>query len=215
MVSGRTAVRTAGELALTAGLLLLLFVAWETWGKAALYQNAQNVLEQRIDADWRRDDAPPPSIEPAVGEPINRLHVPRLGLTLVVVEGIALDALANGPGRYPASQLPGQVGNFAVAGHRSPGIFWNLDQLAPDDALVVETRDRWFVYRVSEQKVVLPTAIDEVAPVPGDPDATPATAMITLTTCHPKWDNYQRLVVHGTLASTSDKRAGRPAELGG
>ncbi|WP_156213111.1 class E sortase [Lentzea aerocolonigenes] len=219
MVSGRTAVRTFGELAMTIGLVLLLFVAWETWGKAGQYQRAQDDLTHQVEQDWHRDPPPPGTAQedevPVAGQPMAVLHVPRLGLKLVVVEGVTLSALTKGPGHYPSSQLPGQAGNFAVAGHRSPGIFWDLDDVVEGDVVVVETRSRWFTYRVSEQKIVAPTAIEEIAPVPDRPDAEPDAARITLTTCNPKWDNYQRLVVHGVLSTVLDKANGRPAELGG
>ena len=54
-----------------------------------------------------------------------------------------------------------------------------------------------------------------VAPVPGKPRAKPKKAMLTLTTCNPKFDNYQRLIVHAQLESSQPRSAGRPAVLGG
>ena len=71
------------------------------------------------------------------------------------------------------------------------------------------------MYRVTSLEVVLPTAIDVVAPVPGHPGATPTEAMLTLTTCNPKWDNYQRLIMHAKFERSRARSAGRPAELGG
>jgi sortase (surface protein transpeptidase) len=57
--------------------------------------------------------------------------------------------------------------------------------------------------------------VEVVAPVPGQPGVEPSEAMLTLTTCNPKWDNYQRLVVHATLVDQQPQSAGRPAALGG
>jgi sortase A len=64
-------------------------------------------------------------------------------------------------------------------------------------------------------EIVHPNAVEVVAPVPGRPGAAPTNAMLTLTTCNPKWDNYQRLVVHAEMVRSQPRSAGLPAELGG
>jgi LPXTG-site transpeptidase (sortase) family protein len=133
----------------------------------------------------------------------------------VVVQGVRPGDIRYAPGHYPDTAMPGQVGNFSVAGHRIGSIFWDLDKLRVDDPIVVETAQVWYVYKVSETEVVLPTAVQVVAPVPNKPGAKATTAMLTLTTCNPKFHNYQRLVVHGKLARTQPRSAGRPAEIGG
>jgi sortase A len=92
--------------------------------------------------------------------------------------------------------MPGEVGNFSVAGHRIPAIFWDLDILRPGDVIEVQTRDDTFTYHVTSTEIVKPSAVAVVAPVPDYPGETPTEAMLTLTTCNPKWDNYQRLIVH-------------------
>jgi sortase A len=124
--------------------------------------------------------------------------------------------LAYAPGHYPDSALPGQIGNFSVAGHRSPAIFWDLDKVRVGDAVIVETKDMYYVYNVTENVIVLPTAVDAVAPVPGSPGKAPTEAMLTLTTCNPKWDNYQRMIVHAKLDpdKSQPRTAGAPPELG-
>jgi sortase A len=103
-----------------------------------------------------------------------------------------------------------------MAGHRSPAIFWDLDRVAPGDSIVVETRSTWYIYKATANKIVKPTATEVVAPVPGHPGARPTRAMLTLTTCNPKWDNTQRLIVHAQLVRHVARTGkGRPAELGG
>ena len=82
------------------------------------------------------------------------------------------------------------------------------------DMLVVETRDEWYVYRVYNTEIVSPHAVEVVDAVPHQPGAKPTKALITLTTCNPKWDNYQRLIVHGELMRQQTRAQGRPAELG-
>ena len=144
-----TAIRTVGELMITFGLVLLLFAAYEVWGKAAIVGAHQEQLDQQLSQEWA---VPPPAADPTVGpsaEPaaqapppgwaIARLHIPRLGKHWVVVEGVDLSDIKYAPGHYPSSAAPGAVGNFAVAGHRSPAIFWDLDKMRTGDPVVVET----------------------------------------------------------------------------
>src|SRR5439155_7588238 len=107
-------------------------------------------------------------------------------------------------------------GNFSVAGHRIPAIFWDLDRLKPGDPVVVETRERWFVYRVSSVEVVSLHAIQVVAPVRDHPGVAPRQdqKFLTMTTCNPKYNNYQRLVVHATLDRDLPRSGPKPPEPG-
>jgi sortase A len=114
--------------------------------------------------------------------------------------------------------MPGQIGNFSVAGHRIKKIFWRLDELAPGDVIGVETRTNWYIYRVTGHEIVKPSAVEVVAPVPDRPGRKPTKALLTLTTCNPKFNNYQRLIVHAELVDTVKRDpalpdAGKPAEL--
>ncbi|MDM4721631.1 class E sortase [Micromonospora sp. WMMA1363] len=223
----RAGVRVAGELLITFGLVVLLFAGYEIWGKSAIVDAHQNDLSQQLAEAWEPSDDPtvspspraststpakPPT--PVQGRPIAGLYIPKLDKNWVVVEGIGQKDIRYAPGHYPSSARPGKVGNFAVAGHRNRATFWRLDELDAGDVVVVEDRDNWYVYRVTRSHVVKPTQVEVVAPVPGKPGARPTTAMLTLTTCNPKFDNYERLIIHATLTSTQAKSAGRPAELG-
>lgn len=216
-----TAVRVSGELLVTLGLVILLFAGYEIWGKSAIVDAHQSDLGQQLEQVWGPTGdptvAPSPSASPAppaAGTPIAGLYIPRLGKNWVVVEGVSQKDIRYAPGHYPTTAMPGEVGNFAVAGHRNRATFWRLDELRPGDAIVVETRDQWYVYHVTESRIVKPSQVEVVAPVPGDPEATPTKQMLTLTTCHPKFDNYQRLIVHAEMQRVQDKSTGRPAELG-
>jgi sortase A len=142
------------------------------------------------------------------------MYIPRLGKEWVVVEGVRPADIKAAPGHYPESALPGQDGNFAVAGHRMPTVWWDLDKMRNGDPIVVETAGRWIVYSVYKVHIVLPTEVGVVAPNPDNPQADSGTReLITLTTCNPKWDNYERLVVHGEVTREQPKSAGRPVEL--
>ena len=134
--------------------------------------------------------------QPAIGDPVATLRW--RNYEFVVVEGVGSDQLAFGPGRYPTTAMPGKPGNFAMAGHRvSYGApFHDLDMLEPGDRVGVENRaGRLFVYRVVESTVVDP---NETWVIGRDPLGT-NQPMLTMTTCHPKLSDRQRLVVWATL----------------
>lgn len=220
----RRAVHTAGELMITFGLILLLFASYEIWGKAAIVNSHQSDLDAALEQEW--GDEGPPTVEdpeapdvtplaPPPGGSIARMYIPRLDKQWVVVEGVKPRDIRFAPGHYPRSAMPGKVGNFAVAGHRSPAIFWDLDKMRRGDPIVVETRGQYFVYLVTAVKIVKPNQVEVVAPVPGQPGKTPTERMLTLTTCNPKWDNYERLIVHAKLADSRPRSDGPPPELGG
>ncbi|MEV4654641.1 class E sortase [Micromonospora sp. NPDC049301] len=221
----RTGIRVTGEVLITFGLVVLLFAGYEVWGKSAIVDAHQNDLSQQLAQAWGPTDDPTvtpsaaaPSAKPSPpvrGKPIAGLYIPKLDKNWVVVEGVTQADIRYAPGHYPTSALPGQVGNFSVAGHRNRATFWRLDELDDGDAIVVEGKTDWYVYRVSQSRIVRPTQVEVVAPVPGEPDKRPTKRMLTLTTCNPKFDNYQRLIIHAELDRTQPKSAGRPAELGG
>ncbi|WP_249037921.1 class E sortase, partial [Micromonospora noduli] len=220
----RTGVRVTGEVLITFGLVVLLFAGYEVWGKSAIVDAHQNDLNNELAQAWGPTDDPTvaPSVGPSVkpsppvrGKPLAGLYIPKLDKNWVVVEGVTQQDIRFAPGHYPTSALPGQVGNFSVAGHRNRATFWRLDELDEGDPIVVESKTDWYVYRVSQSRIVRPTQVEVVAPVPGEPDKKATKRMLTLTTCNPKFDNYQRLIIHAELDRTQPKSAGRPAELGG
>ena len=97
---------------------------------------------------------------------------------------------------YPGTALPGEIGNFSVAGHRATNgePFAYLDQLREGDAVVVETGTTWYTYVVSRERIVQPTQVGVILPVPGHPDKVPTKEKLTLTTCNPRWASYERLI---------------------
>lgn len=217
----RTGIRVVGEVMITFGLVLLLFAAYEVWGKSAIISNEQNALDQQLDQTWDQAPADPTASPtasvgtPPPGDAVARLYIPKIDKHWVVVEGVGQKDIRYAPGHYPDSAMPGEIGNFSVAGHRTRAIFWRLDELHQGDSIVVETKTKWFVYQVSSTEIVKPSAVKVVAPVPNKPGVKPTIAMMTLTTCNPKYNNYQRLIVHAKLVRSQDRSAGEPAELGG
>lgn len=209
--------RGLGETLITFGVVILLFCAYELWFTGIETAREQRALRDGIERLWRDgggsypvDAATVPRIP--LGDGVAVLRVPRFGLDYhkVVVEGVRVSDLKKGPGHYPGTQLPGQLGNFVVSGHRTTygAPFHRIDELRNGDALVVETRDSYFTYRVFRQEIVAPTAIEVTWPVPRQADATPTEALITLTSCHPKYSARQRIVVFGRLTETTPKSSG-------
>ncbi|WP_428962739.1 class E sortase [Micromonospora fluostatini] len=226
----RTGIRFSGEVLITFGLVVLLFAGYEIWGKSAIVDAHQNDLSAQLAQEWGPSGDPTvaPSASPSSGpsaaatpkppvqgRPIAGLYIPKLDKSWIVVEGVGQKDIRYAPGHYPDTALPGQVGNFSVAGHRNRATFWRLDELNNGDVIVAESKTNWYVYRVSRNHIVKPSQVEVVAAVPGRPDAKPTKAMLTLTTCNPKFDNYERLIVHAELDRTMAKSEGRPAELGG
>jgi sortase A len=212
---------TLAEIMITFGVVLLLFAGYEIWGKAAIVDSHQRDLNAQLTEEWGDPGAEPTvgPTQPAGAAPpgwaIARLYIPRLRNDWVVVEGVAARDIQYAPGHYPRSAEPGEVGNFAVAGHRNPAIFWDLDKMKVGDPIVVETRSTFFIYHVTDNRIVKPNQVEVVAPVPNRPGVNPSTAMLTITTCNPKWDNYERLIVHAELDHSQPRSAGRPAEISG
>ncbi|WP_230686467.1 class E sortase [Catellatospora vulcania] len=213
----RTTLRGTGELMITFGLIILLFAGYEVWGKTAIVDAHQSELEQALNWDEPTVGPTPtasaaPPLAPLPGNAVAKLYLPSLKKHWVVVQGVTQRDIRYAPGHYPNSAMPGQKGNFSVAGHRNRATFWDLDKLHAGDKIVVETKSAFYVYEVVKQRIVLPTAVEVVRAVPPTMEAG---KLITLTTCNPKFDNYQRLIIHGKLVDEQPRSEGRPVELAG
>lgn len=214
-----SALQVAGELLLTLGVVVLLFVGWKLWWNDAVIASAQTAAADHRSSGWQAEATTPPRApvpaapvvrrEPArAGTVIGVLRVPRFGASYArtIAQGTGTAELSTfelGVGHYPGTQMPGQIGNFAIAGHRSAygGAMHLIDRLRPGDRIVVETKDGWYTYRFDAKRIVQPTAIDAIDAVPFEPKAVPTTRMITLTTCTPLYSTAQRWVATGSFVS--------------
>jgi sortase A len=129
------------------------------------------------------------------GDPIARIEIPGIGVNDIVVAGVGVRDLQKGPGHFPDTPLPGQLGNAAIAGHRTTygQPFRNVDKLRAGDEIVVTTLAGRFVYRVTGTQIVSPSDYQVVA------TTRPDVAEITLVSCHPVWSAAQRIIVSGVL----------------
>ena len=228
----RTVVRTIGELLVTGGVIVLLFVVYELFVTDLLNGQRQQDLDQQVHAEWSQQQAVPKKAGSEVpGDAFAVLHIPRLGPDYhrVVLEGTGHSVLKDGPGHYTDSALPGQPGNLAIAGHRTTygSPFRDLDLVKPGDPIIVETADSWFVYRVlgnaatgdfesdpsgiPGREIVSPEDVAVVNPTPNAAAGAPPTgAYLTLTTCHPRFSARQRLIVHAVLEGAAVSKADMP-----
>lgn len=161
----------AGETLITAGLVLLLFVVYELYVTDIFSARKQAEATTQMEKSWETANATATEVKVVNGVPVApdpgtrkpnydtslgggfaRMYIPAFGAdwAYTVIEGTDPEELTIGPGHYEQTQYPGQKGNFAVAGHRvSKGAPFNdLDAMNSCDAIVVETQDAWYVYRV-------------------------------------------------------------------
>jgi sortase A len=218
-----TVLRGLGQTLITAGMVILLFVAYELYFTNIETAREQHRLTTAIEEQWRHGAGgsyrtKADLLRPIpIGSGVAVIRIPKFGhdWAKVIVEGVELRDLKKGPGHYPGTQLPGQVGNFVVSGHRTThgAPFNRVDELRPGDAVVIETKDTWYTYRVTGTEIVKPSAVEVTYPVPRHKDAVPKDRLITLTSCNPKYSARTRIIVFGRLDDTRLKTAGQPPAL--
>ena len=223
----RTALRGVGQVLITVGLVLLLFCVYELEVTNLVTNREQKRLHTEIERTWAKPPtATAPGLRPVaveLGSAFAVIRIPRLDsdrshpYARVVVEGTSTADLKEGPGHIVQSGQPGKLGNLVISGHRTTygAPFADLDRLRPGDAVVLETRDTWFTYRVTGTEVVRPTDIAVTYPVPRQPGAAPTRSVLTLTTCNPKYSATERMVVSGVLDTSLPKSQGDPPALTG
>ncbi|MET3769229.1 sortase A [Marisediminicola sp. UYEF4] len=220
-----------GEILITAGVFVFLFLGWQLWLNDIVVGN-----EQRDDAiAFSRElgsAAPPaapldpdsnfgePVVSPASAETVAfaNIYIPRFGDDYVrtVAEGVsASNVLRTGVGHYPGTQMPGEVGNFAVAAHRTTygAPFNRIAELTVGDRIYVQTSDGWYTYVFRSLEYVLPSAIEVLEPVPHAPGMAANDRIITLTSCNPMLSAAERIIAYGVFEEWQPGSAGPPEEL--
>ena len=210
----RQAVSITGKILIGAGVLVLLFTAYQIWGTAIQESHTQNALRSTLisetnDQEIRHalaeasalDKLPtgppvtaPRTAAPSEGEPVGDIRIPKIGVNQVVVEGTNTPDLRKGPGHYIGTPLPGQNGNASIAGHRTTygHPFYNLDGVKVGDPIVLTTLQGIFVYDATKSSVVSPSDTTVIK--------NTFANLLTLTTCNPRFSASTRLVVQAKLA---------------
>jgi len=220
-----------GELLITAGVFVFLFLGWQLWLNDLIVgdeQRSEAIAFGRELGTAAQPQAPAtPSAgfgEPVVAAPsadtvrFANIYVPRFGGDYVrtIAEGVgAADVLQSGVGHYPDTQMPGEVGNFAVAAHRTTygAPFNRIAELVVGDRIFVQTADGWYTYVFRSTEYVLPTGIGVLEPVPQAPGAAATERLITMTSCNPLLSSAERIIAYGVLDQWQPASAGPPEEL--
>jgi sortase A len=140
------------------------------------------------------------------GDALARIEIPAIGVDNIVVAGVQTSDLKKGPGHFPETPLPGQLGNAAIAGHRTTygQPFHNVDKLEWGDEIIVTTLTGRYVYLVNGREIVSPSDYQVVTTV------DPTVANLTLTSCHPKWTARERIIITSILDQGRSDRIGEP-----
>ncbi|GAA0990709.1 class E sortase [Subtercola frigoramans] len=243
----RTVVGVAGEVLITGGVTVFLFLGWQLWIQGIALNAAQSNDASGLSQQWSAPTAapagatptatpssgatpeasgagagaPPVMAAPAETRQFAVLYVPRFGADYkrTVAEGVDARTVLNagGAGHYEQSQMPGAVGNFAIAAHRdgwgSP--FIKINELQLGDAIYVETQDGWYTYRFRDLEYVTPEEVGVLSPVPQVTSVAATDRIITLTSCNPLYIASERIIAYGVLESFTPQSAGAPADIAG
>ncbi|GAA1466974.1 class E sortase [Microbacterium thalassium] len=248
-----TVIGVIGELLMTVGVILLLYVAWQLWLGDVIYGAQANAQGNELSETWadgfaETDAATPTPItvptptaapiptpapedtedvepiilaEPSGTEDFAVLHVPRFGSDYAVpmAGGVTRAGTLDRQriGHYPGTQMPGEIGNFAVAGHRTTygAPFNRIAELRVGDPLVIETAVGWYTYRFRTLEYVRPDATDVLLPVPQAPDTPAGTRYMTMTSCSPLYSAAERIIAYSVFESFTPRAGGPPASLAG
>ena len=211
-----------GELLLTAGVLILLFIGWQLWYQDLLSRGEQETAAEELTEGWTDSELPYDGEIPVVGRPGHGegfaiIHVPRFGddYERPILGGTSSDVLAKGVGYYTDTARLGEVGNFAIAGHRTTygSPFNGIADLRVGDAIVIETEEGWYTYLFRNREYVWPTGVGVLYPVPQDESADPTERIITLTSCNPMFSAAERIIAYGVFDSFTPRADGPPAAL--
>ncbi|WP_229117656.1 class E sortase [Enemella evansiae] len=216
-VSGFTVV---GVLFLVVGLVAVGVYAYQYFGSNLVADRAYQQEKSTLKQQWQADPAPAGAAQPAPaaeqqrvpGQAMGLMRIPKFGADyeVPILTGTETGTLAKGIGWYDSSVRPGQLGNFAVAGHRVTNgePFRRLLELQKGDQVIVETRDAIYTYVLDTSPADLTVQDDDtwvLDPVPGKPGEQPTQPLITLTTCQDLFHSVDRSIGFGHLQSTQNK----------
>jgi len=186
---------------ITFAIFAIMYAGYQTvWSNQV---SQKNVAQAKAEVELKWVEAP--AAEPEIHQGFALAYIPRLQnkvWELPVTKGVEPEDLISGFGYYPENALPGEKGNFGLAGHRSTygEPLANIDQLQQDDEVIIQTAENWYVYKLILDEIVEPDATWVLDPNPGGiVNKTGVEEMITLTTCHPRWGSTERWIWWGVL----------------
>ncbi|MFD7065644.1 class E sortase [Streptomyces sp. NPDC059913] len=215
--------RVTGELFITLGVLMLLFVTYQLWWTNVRANQYAGKETHKIQDDWAKGDRNPGVFEAGQGFAI--IHIPKLDVVAPIAEGISKDKVLDRGmvGHYSEGSLrtampSAKKGNFALAGHRNTHgePFRYINRLNPGDEVVVETQDAYYTYEMTSMlPQTSPSNVSVIDPIPRGSGFTKPGRYITLTTCTPEFTSTYRLIVWGKMIDERPRSKGKPDALVG
>jgi sortase A len=228
-----------GEVLVTAGALMGLFLAWHLVLNDTIQGDRQNQSASALAQQWKvpesasaeqetataivnpSNEEPPVTVSPAEGEAFALLYVPRFGPEYVrtIAEGVDVESVLNsrrlGVGRYLESDQLGAYGNFALAAHRTTfgAPFGDIGELRIGDQIYVEVPEGWHAYEFRNLEYVWETDIKVLNSFPKLEEEVPGARVITLTSCHPKFTVSERVIAYGLYSGWYPRDGGPPTEI--
>ncbi|MEU2267381.1 class E sortase [Streptomyces olindensis] len=213
--------RAIGEVFITTGVLMLLFVTYQLWWTNVRAHAQAGKEASSLQDDWANGKRNPGAFEPGQGFAI--LHIPKLDVVVPIAEGTSNKGVLDRGmvGHYAEGALktamPGdKTGNFGLAGHRNTHgePFRYINRLTPGDPIVVETQDEYYVYKMASiLPVTSPSNTSVLNPIPAGSGFTEPGRYITLTTCTPEFTSKYRMIVWGKMVEERPRSKGKPDAL--
>ena len=227
------------DILLTLGVTALLFCAWYVWVGDVVAGIRQDAASQKLAQSWvtTRElpefdrnmgdstgtvvgSAPPVTRPPGIGKAFATLIVPRFGknyersIAQSVDVAKVLNNMNTGVGHYVTSDALGEVGNFALAGHRTTygAAFGSIDTLRVGDRIYLETPKGWYIYRFRNMEWAYSSDSTVLNPVP-QLSISPKQRILTMTTCHPKLSSAERFIAFSVFETFVPRQVGMPAEV--
>lgn len=199
-----------GVLLIVGGLSMVGWFGWQYFGTNIVSKQKATEITETTQAQWSN------GIE---GDAVALLRVERFGddFEIPIVEGFDDTTLAEGVGMYPDGSLPGEKGNFAIAGHRvthgEP--FRDFLNLRVGDMVEVETRTKIYTYELKNDGDEITVDFTTSWPLWNVPDPNskgeaPTTSQLTMLTCSELFHTDNRNIVIGDLVDTVDKESTAP-----
>ncbi|MFI7499366.1 class E sortase [Streptomyces sp. NPDC049687] len=213
--------RAVGEVFITTGVLMLLFVSYQLWWTNVRAHAQASKEAHSLQDDWANGKRNPGTFSPGQGFAI--LHIPRLDVVVPIAEGVSNKKVLDkgmvghyGEGTLKTAMPEDKTGNFGLAGHRNTHgePFRYINKLQKGDDIVVETQDEYFVYKMtSSLPVTSPSNVSVLDAVPPQSGFTGPGRYITLTTCTPEFTSKYRLIVWGKMVEERPRSKGKPDAL--
>ncbi|WP_371791441.1 class E sortase [Streptomyces sp. NBC_01471] len=215
--------RAIGEIFISLGVLMLLFVTYQLWWTNVRAHQEANGTAHSLQDNWAKggDKNDPGAFEPGQGFAI--IHIPKLDVVVPIAEGVSKTKVLDrgmvghySEGKLKTAMPSAKTGNFALAGHRNTHgePFRYINKLKDGDKVVVETQDDYYTYEVTSHLAqTSPSNVSVIQPVPVGSGFTRPGRYITLTTCTPEFTSTYRMVVWGKMVDERPRSKGMPEAL--